>query len=394
MMDKLVYLTYPIILLALLWGGKFYRKGQWNEEFMTLKQTKYIQGFIALCIMLHHVGQETCASWQDYELRPGLEAFTQIGYLLVSVFLFCSGYGLYKSYKSKDDYLKGFIVKRIVPLIIAFYTSGWLYLIARVLMHEKMDGKKIFFYIIGWLQPSPFSWYVSVMPIFYLVFYLSFRFIKSEKAKIAVIVASVFAYTFLGTYIDHNDYWMRGEWWYNSVHLFWIGIIFARHEDKIIENMKRFYLPLLYLSLLGSYVVFQLSEIITNTVSYYGQYNPELTKTGVILNRWICLGSQMIAAILFVFTILLISLKLRIGNKYLGFMGGITLEFYLMHGLGLELFAREFCNILEPVYMIQNVALLEVVVFALGILSALVIKKLDNVILRLFTTKKKETGRL
>lgn len=388
-MDKLVYLTYPILLIMLLFGGKIYKKGQWNDEFLTLQQTKYIQGFVAVCIMLHHVGQETCASWQSYELRPGLELFVEIGYLLVSVFLFYSGYGLFKSYKEKENYLQGFIVKRIVPIIIAFYTSAWIYTIVRVLMHEQIDARQMIFYLIGIKMANPFTWYIIVMPFFYLIFYISFKFMKSDGMKITGVIVFVFAYTFMGTCINHNDYLMTGEWWYNSVHLFWIGILFARYERNIVANFKKYYVIYLVLSVVGAYVVFHLSELIRNTVSYYGEYNPMLSKAQIVLNRWICLGTQMLASILFVLAILIISMKLRIGNKFLGFMSGITLEFYLMHGLFLELFAREFCNCLKPLYMIKNVAALEIVVFILGTIAALLIKKLNGGVETLFGRRKK-----
>ena len=62
-MDKLVYLCYPILIVIFLWGAKLCKKGEFNEEFMSITQTKYLQGFFAIIIMLHHIGQKTCAPW-------------------------------------------------------------------------------------------------------------------------------------------------------------------------------------------------------------------------------------------------------------------------------------------------------------------------------------------
>lgn len=378
-MDKLVYLTYPAMVVILLFGGKLCKKGEWNEAFMSLEQVKYIQGFLAICIMLHHIAQETCASWQPYELRPGLEFFVELGYFFVAMFLFCSGYGLYKSYITKENYLHGFITKRIIPLIIIFFSSGWIFLIARILMHEKINGRELFFYIIGWSMPNQYAWFVIAMPLFYLIFYLSFRFIKTDYMRISGVIIGIFAYTFLGTCIDHNDYWMRGEWWYNCVHLFWVGILFAKYDIKIISSLKKRYIAWVIAAVVGVIFFFFLSEFAKGVVSYYGEYNRSLSHTQVVVNRWICLFTQMIASFMFVLVVLLFSLKYRLGNKLLGFMGKITLEFYLIHGLVLELFAREFCDIVKPLYMIQNVAFLEITVFTLGIIAALGLKKLDSI---------------
>ncbi|MBO4679911.1 MAG: hypothetical protein J5626_09585, partial [Lachnospiraceae bacterium] len=64
-MNYAVYAVYPLMLAALLWGSKRFKKGEWNDEAFSLRQMKAIQGFVALCIMLHHCGQKTSASWID-----------------------------------------------------------------------------------------------------------------------------------------------------------------------------------------------------------------------------------------------------------------------------------------------------------------------------------------
>lgn len=378
-MEKLVYLTYPVMLVILLVGAKWNRKGSWNEEFMNLGQTKYLQGFLALCIMLHHIGQETCASWQNYPLLPGLELFVPVGYLFVSVFFMCSGFGLYKSYKSKADYFNGFFRKRVLPLVLAFFISNWIFFIARIIMKEPIDGWKIFCYLSGWGLPNLYAWFVLVMPLFYVFFYICFRFIKAEKLKIWGVIVCTFIYTFVGTWIDHNDYWMRGEWWYNCVHLFWLGILFAKYEEKLTEKIKKHYWIYLIVSIIGAVVFFYVSELFTGIFSYYGEYNPMLSHWTVVGHRWMCLIMQMLACVFFVSAIVVANLKLKIGNKFLGFMGGITLEFYLIHGLFLELFSFQFCEIVPSIMRIENVALLIVVVFILSIPSSLLLKKLIHI---------------
>lgn len=375
-MSKLVYLTYPAVLIILLFGAKGYKKGEWNEEFMSLKQTKYIQGFLAICIMLHHIGQETCASWQKYKLLPGLEFFVPIGYLLVAVFFMYSGFGLYKSYNSKPDYLTGFFKKRVLPIVLAFIFSNWIYFIARIIMHERMNGWKIFCYITGYGLPNLYAWFALIMPLFYLFFYLSFRYLKEDKTRITAIIILTFIYTFIGTCIDHNDYWMQGEWWYNCVHLFWIGILFAKYEKEITEKVKSKYILWAVVAVIGFIVSYILSEAFMAMFSYYGEYNRSLSHVQVVGNRWLCLIMQMLACVFFVAIVLLFNMKVKIGNRLLGFMGGITLEFYLIHGLFLEFFSYKFCGIVPSITRIKNVALLIVIVFALSIPASLGFKKL------------------
>lgn len=55
-------------------------EGAWtenlNEEFLSLSGTKVLQGFFALCILLHHTAQKTAASWIGLMYyRKGLDFF-------------------------------------------------------------------------------------------------------------------------------------------------------------------------------------------------------------------------------------------------------------------------------------------------------------------------------
>lgn len=381
-MDKLVYLYYPILIVIFLWGAKWCKRGEFNEEFMSIKQTKYLQGFFAIVIMLHHIGQKTCAPWLNpVFIVPGLDLFVPIGYYCVGIFLVCSGFGLYKSYMQKENYLNGFIKRRILPVILAFYSTGMIFLIVRALMGQKMNTQQILCYIIGVPQPNPNTWFVIALPIFYLAFYFAFKYIKNKDIALAVTGIAVFVYTFIGTTINHNDWFMCGEWWYNSVHFFSLGLLFARFEEKIVNHVKKYYKIYLPLSFVLVFVLYALSTLCTGVFSYYGQYGFR-PHSQVVWYRWICLFSQMLASCAFVFFMFMLTMKVKIGNKVLKFMGGITLEFYLIHGLFVDLFGYSFLDTTPPLYYIKNVAFMVAVVTVLSLPSAILLQKFHNLVLR------------
>ena len=62
-MNLLVYLYYPILAFVLLYGMKRAQKGAFHEGFLSLSQTKALQGFAAIGVVFHHIGQNTCAPW-------------------------------------------------------------------------------------------------------------------------------------------------------------------------------------------------------------------------------------------------------------------------------------------------------------------------------------------
>lgn len=376
-MDYLAYMTYPAVIALLLVGMKICKKGEWNSDFLGMQQTKYFQGFLAICIMLHHIGQEMCASWQKYLLFPGLNFFVPLGYLFVGLFFLFSGYGLYTSFMQKPDYLaKGFFKRRALPLLIGYYASAWVFYIARIIMGQKMSAWESFCYISGISLANPYAWFALTMPLFYLFFYISFKFFK--KRQILVVTILVFIYTFIGTCINHNEYLMRGQWWYNCVHLFWIGLLIAKYKEKLLEWSKKNYVIKLVACILLFHAFWTLTQVTQGRFSYYGE-DAGLPRLITIEYRWICLICEMLCSTAYAFMILLAGMKIRIGNKFLGFMGKITLEFYLIHGLVIELFSYRFCDVVKPIVRIKFVPLMVLVVTVLSIPLALGFKKICHI---------------
>ena len=327
-----MFLIYPILFLTLLFiGAEFSKKGQWNDEFLSLKQSKAIQGFCVIGIMLHHMAQKTCASWLDSQfIIHGLDAFLPIGYLLVGFFLFSSGYGLYKSNKLKENYLTGFFGKRIAPILVVYIIS--------ILCFYGAGGAS-----------NPYTWYVFAIIYLYIVFYLSFRWSKREWVSILLLVLLTILY------IITCNWLVIGTWWYNTAFLFPLGVIFARYENKIITICKRFYLALLPLCFIFLAGLFYLAEI----MMYSG------------INRMCMVLIQQLAAIFFVCMLLLMNLKIKFKNKVLDFTGSITLEIYLIHGLFVQLFGFSFVkDDLKSLCYIKNIPLYVIVVLICGILAA------------------------
>ncbi len=384
MADKLIYLVYPILLVLLLFGVKGYRK--WNPECMSLRQTKAIQGFCAIGIMLHHIAQNTCAFWLAPSIIvPGLEIFVDMGYLFVAVFLFYSGYGLYKSKQTKPNYLQGFFRKRILPLMAGFYITAWVFLIVRLAMGESMSFPRMLYYVFGLQLCNTYSWFPIALTIFYLAFYFSFKYIKSERLAVTVTCLSVLVYMFIGTCCDRNDWWFRGQWWYNCVHLFPLGLLFARHEEKVLGFFKKIYWVALPATVLFYHGFLRLRYLLNGSFTYTGE-DFRMPFWGKVGNRWVCLLPEMLLTITFVLFLLLLSMKLRFGNKALAFMGTITFEFYIVHGLFVELFGHAFLDFTPSIIYIRNVALYLVVILACTFPSALLLKK----VIGLLTTKKEK----
>lgn len=132
---------------------------------------------------------------------------------------------------------------------------------------------------------------------------------------------------------------MRGEWWYNSIILFPLGLLFGKHEKRVTGFLKKGYWFWLIVSFAAFFLLFQQSEwLINNRWGYYGEWGDPLK----VVHRLMSAGIQWLVAFVFVACGFLMMMKVRFGNKALAWLGTVTLDFYLIHGIFVELFGYNF----------------------------------------------------
>ncbi len=361
------------LLGALIFFGAVSCGGEWNGEVTSLKQTKALQGIAALGVAFHHMGQKTCAPWHD---RPvivhGLDFFVPIGFLFVGVFFFCSGLGLYRSFRTKPGYMKGFCRRRILPVVLAFYLSEIIYTAVRLALGEKMAVRDVLWYLSGLHMANFNAWYVIVIPFFYLVFWLAFRYCRREGAAIAWVTGFSLAYAVLGAYLGHPDgWWMRGEWWYNTIMLFPLGLLFGKYEKPVLAFFRKGWWLWLAISFAAMIGLYRLSVLAKDF--WWGYYRGIYDRSRV----WCSLGTaamEWLASLAAVWFCFVLMMKVKLGNRVLAFFGGITLEFYLMHGLFVELFGYNFSDVANSACYIRSVPLYILVVLACSVPAALLFR--------------------
>ena len=359
-----MYLFYFLLAALLFFGAQY--MSDWNDSYTTRDQTIVLRGAMALGVALHHMAQKTCAPWHPYQYRVhGLDPFLHVGYLFSSVFLFCSGMGLYRSLRQKPDYLKGFPRKRILPIIIAFYLSEILYTAVRLAMGRRMDAITAIWYLSGLHMANPNAWFVVAIVFLYLIFWTAFRRCRREGIAILSVALFALAYAALGATVGHQDnWWMQGEWWYNSIMLFPLGLLFGKYENQITAFLKKGYLFWLILSFAATLLLFRQSEWINNNGwGYYG--------TGGISRSLMSAGLQWCVATAFTSCCFLLMMKIRFGNRALSWLGSESLGFYLMHGLFVEFFGYNFMDISKSVIYIRNLPVYIAVVLACSALATL-----------------------
>ncbi|MBO4902440.1 MAG: acyltransferase family protein [Lachnospiraceae bacterium] len=314
--------------------------------------------------MMHHLAQRTSASWVPAAFRqPGLGVFVPIGYLLVSFFFFCSGYGLIKRLRTDDDYMHGFLIRRLNRLLMVFVLTEIIFLLVRFAF-ESTD-----------LPLNPYSWFVYTIFFLYIGFYFSYR--KNSHISLLLMILWIFGYCVICHIL------VKGNWWINTAPVFAVGIYMADHEENTLfrrsgNRILRFVLlAAIFLS------CFFLSEN-ANAIGHL----LNISAYGIIYLFQILL--QTIAGSAFSLLVFWIASSLKeesdnkvmyILEKVLSFYGGMTLEFYLIHGLFVMLFSHHFIyDSNPPVCYIRNVPLYVLTVFLLSTAAAFLLRKICDLI--------------
>lgn len=323
---------FPIGLLVLtFWGAKIHRN-DFNEDYLELSESKKIQGIACIGVIIHHLTQQITG----YGVVPKgpVTLFNYAGILFTSLFFFYSGYGLITSVQNKPGYLNTFLTKRFPTVLIPFWIINAVYVLYRTLVYGPYDLIPMLSRIFGITLINGNGWFIIEISVLYIIFYYIFMIIKKEDVAIALLSVGtllIIVFAFMrGHDVGEDSHWFRGEWWYNSTVGFLLGLYFARWKEKIQGVCRKHYRVLLITISILFVIVFFVSIYAVNR---YGYYN---SLTNAARDAFITLVAQSIACLLFTSLILLISMKILIGNRALSFVSGISMELFLIHGLFLH----------------------------------------------------------
>ena len=411
--DRIV--AYLFIMLF-FWGAtnKFGKKDEFNEDFLSLETMKSLRGFAALGVILHHISQEPI-----FQQEGILSPFVNAGAYFVAIFFFCSGYGLLKSYLTKENYLKGFIKKRIVKSIaVPFYVNVIIYGILIALAKMPLEKEQWFFNFTGLTMMNTYAWFPIVLAILYLVFFLTFRFIKKPVVCFSIIFVFIIAMG-VGCMINGhyawwagpdnwwmNDaywensakwwmgekvLWFNGEWWVNSAPAFLTGLVFAYYEKYIVAFFKKTYWLKFHILLVITIIFFKLSDWGQARFGYWTEFNfrgPEIDNK---IKTYFC---QVPLFLILALTVAIFTMKYKVDNPVSRFFGKYSLHTYLMNLAALTAFRFVEYNFKDsPFYLggkYNNLLVYALLVIIVSSLAGVGEQKLTEWIQKLLFTKRQK----
>ena len=205
-----------------------------NKEYLNVKSTSGLRGFLAIGIIFHHLSQWV-TSGEEFS------NFSYMGTYIVSIFFFLSAYGLYSQNENKKNYLDNFLVKRLSKILVPFFSISLIYMFYRFVNGQLMD---LDFFANLFKKGSTIiynGWFVDIIILMYIFFYISFKFFRNKS--ISIVINTIFIIGYICSAIKLN----YGFWWYNSILTFIVGLLWAKNQEKIDRVLDRYYFIILVL---------------------------------------------------------------------------------------------------------------------------------------------------
>lgn len=211
------------------------------KEYLSKEVTFCLKGYLCLCVLLHHL-----------YLFTGFFAHTYFGHFLnrlggwaVAVFFFISGYGLFQSYlRDGRQYLRAFLRKRVLPLYLTYLFFACVY---GITSYATLSIKTVVTSLTYGGTIVSFGWYFQEIFVFYLMFYLAFRFVKKKETGFLTYALLSCAYLFFSFYFGGH---------YLSVFPFTFGILVAQYKIHLDHIMEKHSILISLVSFLGFFTMY------------------------------------------------------------------------------------------------------------------------------------------
>ena len=307
-----MFFIYLIFIVIFLVGLKFVKD---NPDYLSKDTTTIINGMMVITVFFSHfMTYITKSNIYDEHM---LSFLSLVGQLMVTSFLFYSGYGIYESIKNKKNYMSTFFKKRFIPTFVNFAIAVILFIIVNLIIGNNYSIEKILLAFTGWESIGNSNWYMLAIFVLYIFVMLCFNEkIKVKNAyRILVLTMLTAIYVYLVTRFKDNYY-------VDTVLCFPIGVWYSYFKDKISDLLTKKY----WIVLVGAILLLVASYYLKNNLYNVYTYN--------------------LFAILFIILIVILTRKIKVNNKIITFFGVHTFWIYILQRIPMIILQNKLNNYL------------------------------------------------
>lgn len=292
-----VLISFALILSSI-------RMNNDNEGVLFSRKTSQtINGFFVLLVFIsHYIGYFEISG----ELNIIAESLIlRINQIMVTTFLFFSGYGIMSSLikEGKYDLIK--MSKRLFNMWFNFAVAITIFFVVGKLYGDVVTMKQLALSYVGWSSLFNSAWYMFMMFCVYIITIIAMSISKNNRQ----LVTSGFTLTLFLFYIIAR---YKMPHWYNTILCYPFGMLVKLNEDKLKQLVSSNWLYYF----VNISVLFVISYMFANqqTISY------------------------SIYSMLFLTVMTVFCVKFKLSNRILSFISGLTFEIYIYQRLFFRIF--------------------------------------------------------
>lgn len=297
-------LIFYLLVLLISICGLGLRNNSTHYEALSIEQCNAIKGISILLVFISHASQYVSASGYYYSMLGDnvfLSIKSFVGQFCVVMFFFYSGYGTELSIAKKGKrYVKDMPRRRILTTLINFDIAVIIFFIANLLLGIKLSSTRVVLSLFAWDSIGNSEWYIFDILALYVITYISSLVTSSNRIRFCLLLSMTFI-LILVLYI------LKGSWWYNTLLAYPAGVFMAMNKDRTLNLMRNHFWTVLFslTALFFVLFIFRKSNVLV--------YNA--------------------ASVAFAFLVVLLTLRIRIENRFLIWLGTQLFPLYIYQRL-------------------------------------------------------------
>ena len=302
-------ITFLAAVLLTLIGVRFHRQGI-RPDYISISSTMAVKGFFVLLVFLrHYKGFVELEGPLD---QPFLTLDSWLSQLIVALFLFYSGYGVYLSWMKKGDaYRRTMPKKRLLATLLHFDLAVLLYMILNWILDNDYGLRKNISALLAWETIGNSNWFVWVILMLYLVTWAALTLIPSRVGQLTAVTVATGVYALIFHQV-YPDFW----WWYDTAFCYAAGMWYACFQPQIEGFLSRD--SRYWGTLAGTAAVFLVLFYFRDTA----------------------IPVYQLLSVVFSLLVVLVTMKVRLGNKVICWFGQQVFTIYILQRLPMIVLER------------------------------------------------------
>ena len=314
-------IIFSFIVLIMLFSFRIHRHGL-DEQYLSKFYTSSIKGIFVLLVFMKHAGDyvEITTAGDLFAMKP----IYYLGQLIVAMFLFYSGYGVYESVKRKGtSYVNHFPTNRLLKTFIDFSFAVSLFYVLGEFIRNHHSLSQFFWSLTGWDSVGNSNWYMFAIFILYIFTYVGFKIFQKKKfLSLLAILFMTLCYVFVLSTLQPRRF-------SNTVLCYCAGMFYSYFKSDIDEVLKKY--NVLY------YVLFAV------IIAIYLYLYPMMYRH-IIIHNFLSISFNLI--------IVFASMKISFQSKIFDWCGQHLFWIYILQRLPMKLLVYWNVNEISPLIFV------------------------------------------